>query len=639
VSALITALRHEFLLLRRDTTAVFVLALLAIAVAGAVVNGVRYHDASQSTALQLALSDQQRVEAASQQARALDASNGSVSSFRDPRNADVFGRRLGVQHARLPATPLAPLAIGQGDLLPRHYPVSLEPRVNVLAEAALTAPRLLHTGRFDMGFVVIVLAPLFIIALSHGVLTWERDNGLLRLLLVQQPAPGRWLLARYLTRLFLVGAPLAAAGFASYAHVGHDPDAPLRLALWVAVAGAYLTLWIAAAWWVGTWRISALQATLGLTGTWLLLVVIVPAASNVALELRHPTPPRIAYVDAMRDATDVARTDGSRALARYLEDHPELGQTLGPFHLHALEVVHEEGLIYTALGPYRSGLVVLYTVPASVVATLLPDGAAAANLTATIARGFIVFDGTAPCTLNDMETIDYPDIGAIQFRFDYACASVDRLAIDYRLFPNDLHENHVQLWIDGDYSSFVLRGGRRAFEIPLARMLWSRGTQLPDQPPLLPGQQGQALAADADFFALRYAVQQRTELALEPLTREFEARRAAHRRWAQVARFTSPALLAGDGLADAAGSGDARHGRFVEQVSAHHATWRAFFEPYIVAGTPFDAFERLPAFDYHEEPRTALLRRGGVIFAGLMVPALALLALAFHRSNRRLAPL
>jgi ABC-2 type transport system permease protein len=105
------------------------------------------------------------------------ASNGAVSPFRDPRNADVVGRRLAIQHATLPATALAPLSIGQSDLLARHYPVSLEPRETLLANDGLTAPRLLQAGRFDLGFIVVVLGPLFVIALCHGVLTSERDRG------------------------------------------------------------------------------------------------------------------------------------------------------------------------------------------------------------------------------------------------------------------------------------------------------------------------------------------------------------------------------------------------------------------------------------------------------------------------------
>jgi hypothetical protein len=292
------------------------------------------------------------------------------------------------------------------------------------------------------------------------------------------------------------------------------------------------------------------------------------------------------------------------------------------------------GVTYTALGPYRSGPVIVYTVPVAALESLLSPDVSSTEAEATIARGFVVFDGTGSCSLATLTATDYPEIDAMQFRLDYHCTTLRRLAIDYRLFAGDTHENQLDLWLDGERSSAVLRGTRRAFEIPLERMLRASGALLPEQPPMLPGERGQVLSGDADFFALRFAVQQQVERALEPLTQSFEQRRDAHRRWANAARWISPALLAASSLADAAGTGDARHRWFVAQVTAFHGNWRAYFEPYIVAGQTFYAFDQLPAFAYQEESSADLLRRSMATAGSLMLLALILLVLAMYRSNR-----
>jgi ABC-2 type transport system permease protein len=134
---------------------------------------------------------------------------------------------------------------------------------------------------------------------------------LLRLLLVLLP-------------ILLLGmlAPLSGQGLPAGA--GGDGQILLRYLLWSAQVTVYLLFWSALTLWVGTRPCDSARASMTLAGAWLLFVVLIPSLTQVALDLAHPQPSRIAYVDAMRAATDLARTEGSETLARYLEDHPEL---------------------------------------------------------------------------------------------------------------------------------------------------------------------------------------------------------------------------------------------------------------------------------------------------------------------------
>ena len=70
-------------------------------------------------------------------------------------------------------------------------------------------------------------------------------------------------------------------------------------------------------------RSSAWNATV-LVGAWLVLVVVLPAAINIAAGLLHPLPSRVEMITAQREASNDAVNRRSELLARYLEDHPEM---------------------------------------------------------------------------------------------------------------------------------------------------------------------------------------------------------------------------------------------------------------------------------------------------------------------------
>ena len=86
----------------------------------------------------------------------------------------------------------------------------------------------------------------------------------------------------------------------------------------------YTLFWFVLAAWVnGLQRSSAWNATV-LMGAWLVLVVVLPAAVNIAAGLLHPLPSRVEMTNTQREASNDAVNRRSELLARYLEDHPEM---------------------------------------------------------------------------------------------------------------------------------------------------------------------------------------------------------------------------------------------------------------------------------------------------------------------------
>jgi ABC-2 type transport system permease protein len=68
------------------------------------------------------------------------------------------------------------------------------------------------------------------------------------------------------------------------------------------------------------------------------LVVLVPSLLSMLATTAYPVPSRVEMIQAMRVASDDANAEGSKLLARYYEDHPELAsgdpqQAMNDFNL------------------------------------------------------------------------------------------------------------------------------------------------------------------------------------------------------------------------------------------------------------------------------------------------------------------
>jgi ABC-2 type transport system permease protein len=246
---------------------------------------------------------------------------------RDPRAASTLSGRAGGRYAVMPPLPLAALSVGQSDLLPSAVLVSTEPREQVLSAAEIENPHRLLDGRFDVTFVLVYLYPLLILALSYNVISSEREQGTLSLLLSQPVALGRVVLAKIALRfLFFLGTILTVAivGLMATGLSLLDPQVVPRLAIWVAAVALYGAFWFAVTLAIASRGHGSAATALGAAGTWLVLVSVVPALVNLAINAVYPMPSRVQMVQAMREASDDASAQGSVLLARYFEDHPEL---------------------------------------------------------------------------------------------------------------------------------------------------------------------------------------------------------------------------------------------------------------------------------------------------------------------------
>jgi len=181
-----TVLRNEWRLLRADRALAVVLGVFALLFAYALANGLAWVDFQEETLAAAREGNAERVETLEAELQRIADGGQPSSPFRDPRSPSVLGGPSGAQTAVLDPGPLTALAVGQSDLLPYYYDVSIRTNESsFLQNGEIENPLNLLVGRFDLAFVVVYLLPLLILALSFNVLSGEREQGTLALTLAQ----------------------------------------------------------------------------------------------------------------------------------------------------------------------------------------------------------------------------------------------------------------------------------------------------------------------------------------------------------------------------------------------------------------------------------------------------------------------
>jgi ABC-2 type transport system permease protein len=142
-----------------------------------------------------------------------------------------------------------------------------------------------------------------------------------------------------------------------------------------------------------------------------------------------------------------------------------------------------------------------------------------------------------------------------------------------------------------------------------------------DHPELAPGG---AEGSSDEFATLQLVTGQAVERELTPVLARYEEQLARQQALVERLQFLSPALMTQSALAEAAGTGLARHRRFMDQARAHHAELRAFFEPRALRGESFAAWDEVPPFQYVEESSGDVFSRVAPALAVLLFSSLVL---------------
>lgn len=327
---LMRIINHESRVLRRDQTVWVTVTLFAVCIGFAVYNGAAWTRFQARTINEAMRDETARYDALRNQIAEYEQSAPQqLSRFSDPRDAAAAGRNVGQRFAFMPGAPLAPLSIGQSDLLPFYFKVSTRSLDSFTNADEIENPSNLLAGRFDAAFVIIYLMPLLIFAVSYNLLSSEKENGTLQMLLAQPTSLKTFVVGKIITRFALIISIVLLCTFIALILNGvslTQGSALWRFGWWTLGVTAYALFWFAIAGAVNACGWKSSTNAIALAGVWLLFVVIVPALLSVAVNALYPMPSRVELINESREASSRAASQGNQLLARYYEDHPELVQ-------------------------------------------------------------------------------------------------------------------------------------------------------------------------------------------------------------------------------------------------------------------------------------------------------------------------
>jgi ABC-2 type transport system permease protein len=320
-------MKHEWRSLRADRTLWVIVPLFALIIGYGVYNGVSWARFQRATLAAAAAEERERYAQASREIVEIENTGREVSPFYDPRLPSVASGRSGLRYAQLPPAPLAALSVGQSDLYPYYFKVSRQSKQTFTTNDEIENPTNLLAGRFDLAFVVIYLFPLLILALSYNLISAEREQGTLAMMMSQPVALRSFVAGKVGMRavvVLLLAIGFSLAGFLLGGVNLTAEGAWWRLLLWIGIVAAYGAFWFALAVAVNAFRKSSATNAMMLAGLWLVFVLLVPSLLNVAVTSAYPVPSRVEMIQATRRASAEATAKGSQLLAKYFEDHPEL---------------------------------------------------------------------------------------------------------------------------------------------------------------------------------------------------------------------------------------------------------------------------------------------------------------------------
>jgi ABC-2 type transport system permease protein len=182
----------------------------------------------------------------------------------------------------------AALSIGQRDVNPGYLKVRLLALQGQLYNSENTNPNQLAVGSFDLAFVFVFLLPLFIISISFNLLSADKENGTLTMVLSQPISLARFCFAKLLFRFLLVlmvVCILLGAGILWTSAV-----ADLRVGYWFTVIVLYTLFWFGVVSAITALNRGSAFNAVSLIGIWLMLTIIFPTTINILATYNKPIP-------------------------------------------------------------------------------------------------------------------------------------------------------------------------------------------------------------------------------------------------------------------------------------------------------------------------------------------------------------
>ncbi|WP_419211509.1 DUF3526 domain-containing protein [Maribacter sp. X9] len=191
------------------------------------------------------------------------------------------------------------ISIGQSDVNPSLQSVTIRGLEGQKYDTDFENPSLLMSGNLDLGFVIIYLFPLVLIAMTFNLYSEENELGTWRIIAAQTSGKSGFLFKKLMVRLMFVFVVLVFLFFLASSVL----QIPLNQNFWAIFSQSilYLCFWSALCFWIVSLLKNSSFNALALISIWVTLTILIPALVNNYVLNQYQVPEALHAMVEQRD--------------------------------------------------------------------------------------------------------------------------------------------------------------------------------------------------------------------------------------------------------------------------------------------------------------------------------------------------
>ncbi|MDO6516707.1 DUF3526 domain-containing protein [Zobellia uliginosa] len=217
------------------------------------------------------------------------------------------------------------ISIGQSDVNPLLQAVTIRALEGQKYDTDFENPSLLMSGNLDLGFVIIYLFPLVLIAMTFNLYSEEKELGTWRILAAQTSGKARFLFKKLFVRVLFVFAILILLMFMASAIL----QIPMDQYFWALFLQStlYLLFWSALCFWMVSLLKNSSFNALALVSFWVVLTILFPAVVNNYVINKYQVPEALDAMVEQRDGYhEKWDLEKSATMDGFFEAYPQFEQ-------------------------------------------------------------------------------------------------------------------------------------------------------------------------------------------------------------------------------------------------------------------------------------------------------------------------
>lgn len=220
---------------------------------------------------------------------------------------------------------ISAISIGQSDVNPLLQAVTIRGLEGQKYDTDFENPSLLMSGNLDLGFVIIYLFPLVLIAMTFNLYSEEKELGTWRILAAQTSRKALFLLKKLVVRILFVFGVLFFLMFLASVTL----QIPLEQNFWAIFLQSvlYLLFWSALCFWIISLQKNSNFNALTLISIWVVLTILFPALVNNYVINTYQVPEALDAMVEQRDGYhEKWDLEKAATMVSFLEAYPQFSK-------------------------------------------------------------------------------------------------------------------------------------------------------------------------------------------------------------------------------------------------------------------------------------------------------------------------